>query len=95
MHKSKTFTEDVGNVLKNVSIGVAGAAGITAMDYFMDGDEEALEPEKIAQKYYEVILLGWLGITLANLGGVKETASSTLGFVSDRLKGKPLTEEDA
>lgn len=51
----------IGKVFKNVAI----VGGITAMDYFMaENKEDALKPKNIAQNYYEVLLLGWLGIVL-------------------------------
>lgn len=77
----------LGKVFKNV----LPVAGITAMDYYMaENKKDALNPWAIAQNYYEVLLLGWLGIALMELPWVWGTATKTWGFLSDRFDSKPI-----
>lgn len=82
--------KDGKGVLWAVAKNVLVAGTITAADYFAVPNQDANKAENVAQNYYEMILLGWLGIVIMERDTIVETSKDIKNWLSDRIQAKPF-----
>ena len=82
--------KDGKGVLWSVAKNVLFAGGITALDYFAVPNQDANKAENMVQNYYEMILLGWLGVVIMELDPIQDWAKDIKNWLSSRIQAKPF-----